>query len=101
MKNKYLKKELKRIHNTLLMCSNIYANYSVITKGCALDNLINDRSSLIRKAVATQGYGLEILISDKEWPVRLEVARQGYGLDRLINDEDYRVREIAQLYHYK
>lgn len=51
MKNKHLKKELKRIHNTLLMCSNIYANYSVITRGCVLDNLINDRSSLIRKAV--------------------------------------------------
>ena len=99
MKNKYLKKELKRIHNTLLMCSNIYANYSMITKGCALDNLINDRSSLIRKAVASQGYGLENLINDKDWPVRLEVARQGYGLDRLINDPDYRVREIAQLYY--
>ena len=70
MKNKHLKKELKRIHNTLLMCSNIYANYSVITKGCALDNLINDRSSLIRKAVASQGYGLDKLINDPSSYVR-------------------------------
>ena len=85
-------KTCKEILDNLLNNESSAVRKAVAEQGYRLDKLINDEDRRVRKAVAEQGYGLEKLVDDKDWSVRRAVAKQGYRLDKLVNDEDWRVR---------
>lgn len=69
----------------------------VAKHGFGLEQLVHDESRRVREAVAEQGYGLGILVNDEEPAIRRAVAKQGYGLEQLSKDEDLFVKmNVAQ-----